>query len=255
LPALFKKCWKWILLSLILLLAVVYCCLQAGDKTAVNPNAVGNTLSPRDQFISQTYFSHLYYYPDPDESLELLQEHVQGQDLLGAGKYDEAVVLFKSLVKKYPGARHANEGLAIALKERYNRNGDFKDLQASSEYFIKSIQKALEVNTVPVISLQVGADLGLLGETTKFNDIFQQLDRRFPDNGPVALNYAQGLTAVDDPRAGEWFNKAVEQKADSAPSEYSEWLLDRQRYTDALITLDAALDLDADNMDLHFLKG
>lgn len=77
-----------------------------------------NTLSPRDQFISQTYFSHLYYYPDPDESLELLQEHVQGQDLLGAGKYDEAVVLFKSLVKKYPGARHANEGLAIALKEQ-----------------------------------------------------------------------------------------------------------------------------------------
>lgn len=28
-PALFKKCWKWILLSLILLLAVVYCCVQA----------------------------------------------------------------------------------------------------------------------------------------------------------------------------------------------------------------------------------
>lgn len=40
--ALFRKYWKLILFSLILLPSVVYSCVRAGDKTAVNPEAVGN---------------------------------------------------------------------------------------------------------------------------------------------------------------------------------------------------------------------
>lgn len=216
---------------------------------------ISQELSPRDKFISETYFSHAYSRPDPDEPLEVLQEHVKGQDLLGNGKIDDAVALFENLVKKFPDARHANEGLAIALKERYNKQGNLKDLEDSTGAFIKAIKKGIQHNTLPLHAMQVGVDLGKLGETEKLDSIFQQLDKKFPDNGLVALDYARGLAAANVPRAGDWFKKAIALNNNDSSIEYGEWLLDRQRYSEALDILAPEMDPYESNRYLHFLRG
>lgn len=213
-------------------------------------------LSPRDRFIAATYFSHMNSIPDDDEPLEVLQGHVKAQELLLAEKNDEAVTLLQALVKKYPDARHANEGLAIALKERYNKEGDINDLHASTEYFAKAIKKAIQVNVLPLISMQVGVDLGKLGQMEQLNSIFEELDKHFPDNDLVALDYARGLAAANDPKAEDWFKKAISLcEENGAPVEYGEWLLDRERYSDALVVLDPKLDPYEGDRFLHFLRG
>jgi len=212
-------------------------------------------LSSRDQFIAETYFSHNYYVPDSDEKLELLQGHLRGQNLLAEGKFDDAVALFEDLVKEYPDARHANEGLAIALKERFNNKGNQEDLYKATEYFIKSINKAMQVNKIPVISMQVGTDLGKLGETEKLNQVFQELDKNFPNDRLVAVEYARGLALAKDPKAEQWFKKAVALGNSDAPIEYGEWLLDQGKYSAALTVLDPKLDPYENQRYFRFLRG
>lgn len=216
---------------------------------------ISQELSPRDKFIAETYFSHGYNHPDPDEPLEVLQAHVNGQDLIGAGKIDDAVALFENLVKKFPDARHVNEGLAAALKERFNKQGNLKDLKDSTDAYIKAIKKGIQLNTLPLHAMQVGVDLGKLGEIEKLNSMFQQLDKQFPNNGLIALDYARGLAEANDPKAEEWFKKAIALKNDDAPIEYAEWLLDRQEYSKATDILAPELDPYERNRYLHFLRG
>ena len=68
------------------------------------------------------------------------------------------------------------------MKERFNNEGNLEDLRDSSEYFIKAIEKGIKVNTLSSISMQVGVDLGKLGEIDKINSIYQKLDEQFPNN-------------------------------------------------------------------------
>lgn len=212
-------------------------------------------LSTRDEFIAKTYFSHNYYVPDNDETLELLQGHVRGQNLLTEGKFDDAVALFETLIEQFPDARHANEGLAIALKERFNNEGNQQDLYKSTEYFIKAINKAIQVHVLPVISMQVGSDLAKLGETETLNRVFQELEEEFPDDPIIALEYAQGLAIAKDSQAEKWFEKAVKLGNSAAPIEYGEWLLDQGKYSAALNILDPKLDPYENQRYFRFLRG
>ncbi|MBT9283385.1 MAG: hypothetical protein KM312_12240 [Hydrogenibacillus schlegelii] len=257
-----------ILLGALLLVSVVnVTALATSPKTlnlsqthldqAASPPKV-DTLSPRDRFIAETFFSHRSAQPDENESLEVLQGYVKGMDMLQRGNDVDAVVdHFETLTRSFPDARHAWEGLGIALKERYSRLGNKEDLRQATHAFIKAIDIGLRFGRVPVNTVYPAAiGLGTLGDTERLNTLFSRIVAKEPTNHLIALDYARGLAAAGSRDAETWFRKALQLRptgAYDAVIEYGQWLLDHGRYEDALQVL--TLRPGEPTRYVHFLRG
>lgn len=226
------------------------------DQTASPSQA--ETLSPRDRFIAETFLSHRSAQPDENESLEVLQGFVNGMDMLQRGDDVDVVIdHFKTLTRSFPDARHAWEGLGVALKERYDRLGNKEDLRQATDAFVKAIEIGLRFGRVPLTVTQAATiGLGTLGDTETLNRLFSRIVAQEPTNHLVALAYARGLAAAGSRDAEVWFQKALKLRptgAYDAVIEYGQWLLDHGRYEDALNVLN--LRPGEPTRYVHFLRG
>lgn len=100
----------------------------------------------------------------------------EGQDLLNAGKQEEAISVFKSLVKHYPKSSLADNAL-YWMGEIYFSN---KDYPAAVVEFNKVVNDYPGENKAPDALLKLGATYQQMGEKDKATAALKELIARYP---------------------------------------------------------------------------
>ena len=229
--------------------------LPQGDVGAVaTPQPLGADLQPGVwEFIADNYLSHAVEFPDPNEPVEPLHLYLEGQQMLRAGKVDKAVTLFESAAAKYPDCRHAHAGLGYALWQRYQQSQAEDDLRAAVQEFILADRVGMKYGTVHYTSL-IAIGLAWLKDSATMDSYFEKALKDGNEPYLASLDYARGLSVLEDPLAEEWYKKAIKlQPTDNvdAAAYYAEWLLDQGREAEVL----QVLRPDAHVEYLHFLRG
>jgi tetratricopeptide (TPR) repeat protein len=205
------------------------------------------------EFITDTYLAHSAEYPDENEPVPLLRAYLEGQELLRQGKTDEALALFRDTVVEFPECRHAHAGLGAALWQQYENSQRLDDLRAAIRQFIDAADIGIRYGKVRYTGY-LWQGLAQLGDTATMDDFFQRAIQVSDNQYLVLMDYARGLAALADPRAEEWFAKAVAaQPAGNvdALAYYAEWLLEQGRDGDVLQTVSPDEHVEY----LHFLRG
>jgi len=205
------------------------------------------------EFIANNYLSHAAEFPDPNEPVEPLRLYLNGQQMLRDGKVDEAVVLFRSTVANYPDSRHAHAGLGYALWQRYQQSQAENDLRAAVQEFILADEIGIRYGRVHY-TYPVAIGLGRLKDLARMDSYFETALKDGNELYLASLDYARGLSLLEDPRAEEWYKKAIAVEPEGvsdAVAYYAEWLLDHGREAEVV-------DLIHDDIRIqyvHFLKG
>lgn len=229
--------------------------LPQGDVGAVaTPQPPGPDLQPGVwELIADNYLSHAAEFPDPNEPVEPLRLYLDGQQMLRDGKVDEAVALFRSAVAGYPDCRHAHAGLGYALWQRYQQSQAEDDLRAAVQEFILADEIGMKYGRVHYTH-PIAIGLGQLKDPTTMNSYFEKALKDGNEPYLANLDYARGLSLLEDPRAEEWYKKAMAVEPEGvadAVAYYAEWLLDHGREAEVV-------DLVRDDIRIqyvHFLKG
>ena len=217
-------------------------------------------LSPEVEiFIAKTYLAHASEFPDPNESVEILEQYLEGQKLLRGGDVETAIQLFEKAVEHYPDSRHTHAGLALAFSHRSRASGDIKDIRSAAAEFIQAAEIGMEFGKVHYTP-EIAKNLALSKDVETLDAFFERVVALEPDNYRIALDYARGLHLLDDPRAPQWYKKAISLQPPSdansdanfdARAYYAEWLLEHGSDSDVLQLLRS----DEDAQYLHFLRG
>lgn len=227
---------------------------QCSNSRSAAPPPPGVDLQPGvEEFIANTYLSHIEEYPDPNEPVELLRLYLEGRQLLADGRVDEAIALFTEAVARYPACRHAHAGLGAALWQRYESTGDLDDLHAAVKEFIRGAEIGMNYGKVRY-TYYVGWGLAQLGDAKKIDDFFGRALQIRDYSYLTHMHYAQALSWLGDARAEEWYKKAIEIQPEGnidALASYAEWLLDQDREADVLHLISP----DEHVQYLHFLRG
>ena len=228
--------------------------IQNALQATVTPQPEGADLQPGVwEFIADNYLSHAAEFPDPSEPVELLRVYLDGQGMLRAGKVDEAVTLFKSAVANYPDSRHAHAGLGYALWQRYQQSQAEDDLRFAMTEFIVADEIGMKYGRVHYTH-PVAIGLGQLKDSTAMNSYFEKALKQGNEPYLGSLDYARGLSLLEDPRAEEWYKKAIRLQPKGnvdALAYYAEWLLDKGREAEVLTIIRPEEHIQY----LHFLRG
>jgi len=228
--------------------------LPQGNVCVAAPQPLDADLQPGvREFIADNYLSHAAEFPDPNEPIEPLRLYLEGQQKLRDGKVDEAVALFRSAVANYPDSRHAHAGLGYALWQRYQQSQAEDDLRAAVQKFILADEIGMKYGRVHY-TYHVAIGLGQLKDPSTMDSYFEKALQDGNEPYLVSLDYARGISLLEDPRAEEWYKKAMAVEPEGvadAVAYYAEWLLDHGREAEALQILrpDAHIEY------LHFLRG
>ena len=205
------------------------------------------------EFIAGNYLAHSAEYPDENEPVSLLRAYLEGQELLHRDKTDEALVLFRRTVVEFPECRHAHAGLGAALWQRYESSQQLDDLRAALQQFIRAADIGMSYGKVRYTGY-LWQGLAQLGDTGTMDGFFQRAFQVGDSQYLVLMDYARGLAALADPRAAEWFARAVAaQPAGNvdALAYYAEWLLDHGRQAEVVVLIDPCEHIEY----LHLLRG
>lgn len=231
------------LISVLVLLALA---VSAGPTTVVGQGSlpqsdVGAVTTPQPpgaglqpgvwEFIADNYLSHAVEFPDPNEPVESLRLYLEGQQMLREGKVDEAVALFGSAATEYPDCRHAHAGLGYALWQRYQQSQAEDDLQAAVQEFILADEIGMKYGMVHYTYL-IAIGLAWLKDSATMDSYFEKALKDGNESYLASLDYARGLSLLEDPLAEEWYKKAIELQPQGnvdALAYYAEWLLDQGR--------------------------
>jgi tetratricopeptide (TPR) repeat protein len=207
----------------------------------------GLDLQPRVwEFIADNYLSHAAEFPDPNEPVELLRIYLEGQEMLRAGRVDEALALFSPAVARYPHCRHAHAGLGYALWQRYKQSQVENDLRAAVQEFILADGIGMRYGRVHY-TYPIAIGLGQLKDLATMDSYFEKVLKEGNEPYLASLDYARGLSLLNDPRAEGWYKKAMAVEPEGvadAVAYYAEWLLDHGREVN-----------DIRIQYVHFLKG
>lgn len=227
---------------------------QDDVPATATPQLQGEDLQPGvREFIADNYLSHAAEYPDPNETVEPLRLYLDGQEMLRAGKIDEAVALFKSAVADYPDSRHAHAGLGWALWQRHQGSQAEDDLRFAMKEFIRADEIGMRYGRVHY-PYPIATGLGWLKDSTALDSYFEKALKDGNEPYLTRLDYARGLSLLGDPRAEAWYEEALAVQPEGvldAVVYYAEWLLDHRREAEVV-------DLVSDDMRVeyvHFLKG
>ncbi len=228
--------------------------MQNNLCTAAATQSINADLQPGVwEFVAYTYLAHAAEFPDPNEPVEPLRLYLDGQEILRAGKVDQAVALFRSAVANYPDSRHAHAGLGYALWQRYQQSHAEDDLRAAVQEFVFADEIGIRYGRVHY-TYQVAIGSGQLEDPDAMDSYFEKALKNGNEPYLASLDYARGLSLLEDPRTEEWYKKAVKlQPMDNvdALAYYAEWLLDHGREEKVL----QVLSPDAHIEYLHFLRG
>lgn len=190
---------------------------------------------------------------DPGETPEAMWLYREGRCLMAEGRLEEALAVFSQAVTLQPDSRHGHEGLAVALWQRYVETQSEADLQVSAEQWVRAAEIGMDWGKVRYTH-RLAQTLGQLRDAKTLDRLFQRALEIEPMGYVIHVDYAEGLRLLDDPRAEDWYKKAVELQPEgniNAVAYYGEWLLDHRREIEVL-TLIAP---DAHKEYLHFLRG
>lgn len=154
---------------------------------------------------------------------------------------------------EFPECRHAHAGLGAALWQQYERSQQLDDLGVAVQEFIRAADIGMIYGKVRYTGY-LWQGLAQLGDTATMDDLFQRTLRVGDSQYLVLMDYARGLAALADPRAEEWFEKAVAaQPAGNvdALAYYAEWLLDHDRQAEVVALIDPCEHVEY----LHLLRG
>jgi tetratricopeptide (TPR) repeat protein len=211
-------------------------------------------LSPEvETFITGTFLSHATSYPDPNEPVEVLKLYMDGLNLLQQEQIDQALQTFNQAVNRYPESRHAHEGLATTLLQKYKHSQGIEDLRTAVDEFILADRIGLKYGKIHY-TYPVAQGLGQLRESKRLDTYFDQAVKEGNEPYLVSLHYAQGLSLLGDPRAEEWYLKAIKYEPEGvadAIAYYAEWLLDRGRSADVVLLVTDDIEVEY----THFLRG
>lgn len=102
----------------------------------------------------------------------------------------------------------------------------------------------------------IAETLGKLKDDTRLNAFFEKVLSRYPDHYLAILDYANGLALLADPRAEEFFRKAIELRHEGDPeavADFGEFLISQGRFDEALKVL---VLKEGERLDyLHLLRG
>ena len=205
------------------------------------------------EFIAGNYLAHAAEFPDPNEPVEPLRLYLDGVEMLRAGETDEAVTLFKSAVADYPDSRHTHAGLGRALWQRYQQSQVEDDLRAATTEFIRADEIGMKYGRVHYTdSIAIG--LGWLKDAAALDSYFEKALKGGNEPYLARLDYARGLSLLEDPRAEKWYEEAMAVEPEGladAVAYYAEWLLDHGREAEVadLVRDDIRVEY------VHFLKG
>jgi tetratricopeptide (TPR) repeat protein len=213
-----------------------------------------------DQDDSQWNSQHDAFLPftihaDPNESSpEIAAAYLQSRELIVAGDWAQARTVLEGALTRFPESRHLHKQLAQLLWYFYNDvTNDRSTLDQAIEEATRAVRIGFSFGEVDHHLTDLLARA--LGQT---NDV-ETLDRLFTEalaidsSSRVYLDYAHGLSLMDNPRTADVFRKAIEQEPQgtvSALTEFSEWLLDRGRQSEVVDLLARA-----PNPYLRFLRG
>lgn len=154
---------------------------------------------------------------------------------------EEAVELFTQAITAYPECRHAHAGLGAAIWQRYQSTQAEDDLRSAIEEFAQAAEIGMQYGRIRYTD-RIAEGLAKLGEARRIDEFFSRALQVGDRTYLTRLHYAQALAWLDDSRAEEWYQKAIEiQPAGNfdAQAYYAEWLLDHEREKDVLKLIDA----------------
>lgn len=181
-----------------------------------------------------------------DLDSEGLERFRQAEDLLNAGKYKQALSLYRKLMRRYPDNVFVLSSCAVVnfSLRRY-------------EDTLATCQKVLSRDAPPMV-VCVGYTLQMesLRALGRFPEAIAQLEEmvvRFPDGfGRVVANYGLALTLADTGQDLRRAETLARESVESAPDEFKHYALDalawvyykQSRYEEALELLEQALEIE-----------
>lgn len=206
-------------------------------------------------FIGNNYFSHISQFPDPNETVEVLQAYLDGDQALREERLDDALRIFEKAVKEFPHSRHAHEGYGRALMEKYRTTQDLPLLMAAADEYYTATEIGLKYGKVKYTD-QLVAILEETKDAERFKTLFAEIFTSFPHDYLATHDYAKGLALLDDPNAEEMFKKAIKLRPEGSGqviADFGEYLIVQERYEDALANMELQPE---DRLSyIHLLRG
>ncbi len=145
------------------------------------------------------------------QSPELAEKSHRARDLMAAGKYEEAIPLYRDLVRALP----SNPGLRLNLGMALHMAGH--ERQA-----IRECEAVLKISPgEPLAEFFLGAAYLSLGEPARAVEPLQKAVAAQPDNPDARLNLGEALEALERyPEATEQFRKLAELDAQNPEAWY-----------------------------------
>ena len=194
------------------------------------------------------------FQPDANEtSQDWMSRYQEARAAMASGRWDEAEAPLQQALERYPESRHLRQLHAELLWYRSAEGRGRLLLEQAAQEAVAATEIGLRQGVVdPAFTAQLARYLGLLGDRERLDRIFSQLLARTPDS-TTYLVYGQALARMNDPRAGDILQKALQAQPDSgdALAVYGEWLLDQGRESEVLSVLPEETPL----YYLHFLRG
>lgn len=203
----------------------------------LGPSADPSGISPEVlSFISGTYLAHTEEFPDPKETVPVLEAYLKGNQFLADGKIAPAIALFEKTIARYPDARHAHTGLARAQLYNFRRTKDIAHLSESVQEFSRAAEIGLKFGKVRYTEI-LAKEWAALGDASAMDLFFERALTIGDRPSTVHLDYARGLRFLGDNRAEQHLKSAVELSPEgnaNAIVSYAEFLLDNQREDEAI---------------------
>lgn len=197
---------------------------------------------------------------DPNEGGPgMMENYHKARDLILQGDWVQAELGLQEAVEEFPESRHLHELLAEVYWYYYRDLGLGEHaLTRAADHATKALELSIRRGGVQYRMAEVAADaLGRLGRADELKALFAEA-LSYDEGTFVHLNFALGLARLNDqPRANDEFRTAVDLAPEgnwAALESYAEWLLDLERYSDAVNLLGRAA-LTTNPTYLSFLRG
>ncbi|HQE93388.1 MAG TPA: tetratricopeptide repeat protein [Anaerolineae bacterium] len=190
---------------------------------------------------------------DPNEPVEVIEIYWKGVELMREGRWKEAQSWFTDGILRYPDSRHLHEGLTQVLWYlAIDGAGGSVALEHAAQEVVQAVEIGLKFGKVRHTWL-LAQVLGKTSDMATFSRLFEQalaLDPTFE----VVLDYARGLSLLDNPDAEDIYRRAIELQPEGnidAVAYYGEWLLGHKRADEVLMLIPTNAHAEY----LHFLRG
>lgn len=170
-----------------------------------------------------------------ETSPEIPEQYARAQRLIMEGAWKRARLVLERGIEQFPESRHLRMLYADLLWYLSRGGKDQALLEQSAEQAVKAMEIGLGFDIVDYGLIdRLTQTLSRTGDADNFERLFA---RSFAlDPGPFTHRYyALGLSRMKSPHTEEAFKAAVALEAEGdSHADYGEWLLDQQRYADAL---------------------